>query len=57
LAQARLVLGTLLYLLLNDLFAHNRLKLFYFGPGAFDYNRWFSNTEGKDRLHHDKVNV
>jgi len=39
----------LLYMVLNDLFAHNRPKLFYFGPGAFEYKRWFSNSEGEER--------
>jgi hypothetical protein len=36
----------LLYMLLNDLFAHNRPEIFYFGPGMFDYKRWFSNSGG-----------
>jgi CelD/BcsL family acetyltransferase involved in cellulose biosynthesis len=39
----------LLYMLLKDLFADNRPETFYFGPGMFDYKRWFSNNIGEER--------
>jgi CelD/BcsL family acetyltransferase involved in cellulose biosynthesis len=39
----------LLFMLLGDLFATRRPKIFYFGPGDFHYKRWFANAQGQER--------
>ena len=38
----------LLYLILEDLFEHERPEIFHFGAEAFDYKRWFANRHGEE---------
>ena len=38
----------MIYLLLQDLFAHEPPHTFYFGPGDAHYKRWFANASGDE---------